>query len=282
MLGKAIWWMIISALSFALLNVLIKNLNHFNVFQIIFFRSLGTLIFTIPFIFKHKLPFFGNQKILLVTRAIIGFTAMGLFFTSIKFLPVGSAVSIRYVSPIFASFFAIFLLNERVKFYQWICFFVAFFGVVILKGFSSEITNNGLVLAILSAIFTGLVFIIIRKIGANDHPVIVVNYFMLFSAFIGGILMLQSWIFPQGKEWIFLLSLGFFGYIGQLFMTKALQQSEINAIAPLKYIEVIFTIIIGVLYFDEIYHMISILAIFLILIGLYFNTLIKIDKWSKS
>ena len=59
---------------------------------------------------------------------------MGLFFASIKFLPVGSAVSIRYVSPIFASFFAVFLLNERIKFYQWICFFIAFFGVSSLMG----------------------------------------------------------------------------------------------------------------------------------------------------
>ncbi|MGC6438177.1 MAG: DMT family transporter [Flavobacteriaceae bacterium] len=275
MSGKAIWWMILSALSFALLNVLIKYLNHFNVFQIIFFRSIGTLIFTIPFILKYKIPFFGNQKILLATRALIGFTAMGLFFASIKFLPVGSAVSIRYVSPIFASFFAIFLLNERVKFSQWICFFVAFFGVVLLKGFSSEMTNIGLMLAILSAIFTGLVFIVIRKIGTNDHPVIVVNYFMLFSAIIGGVLMLQCWIIPNGIEWVILLSLGVFGYFGQVYMTKAVQQSEINAIAPLKYIEVVFTIIIGVIYFDETYTTISVFAIILIISGLYFNTLFK-------
>lgn len=267
--------MILSALSFALLNVLIKYLNHFNVFQIIFFRSIGTLIFTIPFILKYKIPFFGNQKILLATRALIGFTAMGLFFASIKFLPVGSAVSIRYVSPIFASFFAIFLLNERVKFSQWICFFVAFFGVVLLKGFSSEMTNIGLMLAILSAIFTGLVFIVIRKIGTNDHPVIVVNYFMLFSAIIGGVLMLQCWIIPNGIEWVILLSLGVFGYFGQVYMTKAVQQSEINAIAPLKYIEVVFTIIIGVIYFDETYTTISVFAIILIISGLYFNTLFK-------
>jgi drug/metabolite transporter (DMT)-like permease len=201
--------------------------------------------------------------------------AMGLFFASIKFLPVGSAVSIRYVSPIFASFFAVFLLNERIKFYQWICFFIAFFGVILLKGFSPEITNIGLMLAILSAIFTGLVFITIRKIGANDHPVIVVNYFMLFSAFVGGILMFQSWIIPNGIEWVILLSLGFFGYFGQLYMTKAVQQSEINAIAPLKYIEVVFTIVTGVIYFDETYTMISVFAIILILTGLYVNTLFK-------
>jgi drug/metabolite transporter (DMT)-like permease len=278
---KAIRWMIFSALSFALLNILIKNLSDFNVYQVIFFRSLGTLVFTIPFLLRHKISILGNNITLLLARALVGFTAMGLFFSSVKFMPVGSAVSIRYIAPIFASFFAILFLKERIKLLQWGCFFVAFFGVTLLKGFDPKITNIGLVLAVLSALFTGLVFILIRKIGQKDHPVVVVNYFMIFSAILGGILMYQYWIYPKPHEWALLLSLGVFGYFGQLYMTKAVQLTEINAIAPLKYIEVVFTIIFGLMFFNESYSLISILAIILILFGLYVNTILAIDKGSK-
>ena len=63
--------------------------------------------------------------------------------------------------PVFC--FAILFLKERIKLLQWGCFFVAFFGVTLLKGFDPKITNIGLVLAVLSALFTGLVFILIRK-----------------------------------------------------------------------------------------------------------------------
>lgn len=160
-------------------------------------------------------------------------------------------------------------------------FFVAFFGVTLLKGFDPKITNIGLVLAVLSALFTGLVFILIRKIGQNDHPVVVVNYFMIFSAILGGILMYQYWIYPKPHEWALLLSLGVFGYFGQLYMTKAVQLTEINAIAPLKYIEVVFTIIFGLMFFNESYSLISILAIILILFRLYVNTILANDKGSK-
>ena len=280
-LVKAIRWMIFSALSFALLNILIKNLSDFNVYQVIFFRSLGTLVFTIPFLLRHKISILGNNITLLLARALVGFTAMGLFFSSVKFMPVGSAVSIRYIAPIFASFFAILFLKERIKLLQWGCFFVAFFGVTLLKGFDPKITNIGLVLAVLSALFTGLVFILIRKIGQKDHPVVVVNYFMIFSAILGGILMYQYWIYPKPHEWALLLSLGVFGYFGQLYMTKAVQLTEINAIAPLKYIEVVFTIIFGLMFFNESYSLISILAIILILFGLYVNTILANDKGSK-
>lgn len=166
-------------------------------------------------------------------------------------------------------------MKEKTKFLQWICFILAFIGVILLKGFDPQVSNIGLGLAILSAIFTGFVFIIIRKIGLKDHPVVVVNYFMIFSAIVGGILAIKDWIMPQGLEWLILLSLGVFGYFGQLFMTKAVQSTQINLIAPLKYIEVIFTMIFGILYFKESYTIMSIFAIILILTGLCFNTILK-------
>jgi drug/metabolite transporter (DMT)-like permease len=98
---------------------------------------------------------------------------------------------------------------------------------------------------------------------------------MIFSAIVGGILAIKDWIMPQGLEWLILLSLGVFGYFGPLFMTKAVQSTQINLIAPLKYIEVIFTMIFGILYFKESYTIMSIFAIILILTGLCFNTILK-------
>ena len=87
--------------------------------------------------------------------------------------------------------------------------------------------------------------------------------------------MLDNWTKPKGFQWFILLSLGLFGYYGQYYMTKALQESEVNKIAPLKYIEVIFTIVIGLIWLKEIYTLLSILGIVLILIGLTLNTATK-------
>jgi len=159
--------MFISAFAFALLNVFVKSLKDLNVYQIVFFRSFGSLFFTIPLILKLKIKITGNNKGLLITRGVIGFIAMTLFFMSLKFLSTGTAVSIRYLSPIFAAIFALFMLKEKIKPIQWVYFGIAFLGVIILKGFDREIINVGLIYIILSSIFTGLVFIIIRKIGSK-------------------------------------------------------------------------------------------------------------------
>jgi drug/metabolite transporter (DMT)-like permease len=267
--------MIISALAFTFLNVFVKSLNNFSVYQIVFFRSVGSLFFTIPFLLKNKISLLGNQKTLLVTRSVVGLISMTLFFLSLKYIAMGTAVSIRYIAPIFAAFFALIILKEKVKPIQWVFFAVAFSGVLILKGFNSEVQVEGVIFAVVSSIFAGLVYITIRKIGKDDHPVVVVNYFMVISAVIGGLLAINNWITPKGEKWLVFLSLGIFGYFAQLYMTKAMQVGETNQVAPLKYLEVIFTIIVGLIWFKEIYSLWSLLGIMLIVIGLTLNVILK-------
>ncbi|MEM6719521.1 MAG: DMT family transporter [Bacteroidota bacterium] len=278
MLKQAIQFMIISAIGFAFLNAIVKYLGDFNAYQIVFFRSIGTLFFTVPLLVKNNISMLGNKRFLLLLRGIVGVTSMALFFMSIKYLPIGSAVSLRYISPIFAAVFALFILKEKIKPVQWVFFLIAFSGVVILKGFDTQIDTTGLLLVLASAFFSGLVFIIIRKIGSQDHPIVVVNYFMMIALIAGGLLCIPYWKTPVGWEWLLLLSLGIFGYVGQLYMTKALQLAETNKAAPLKYIEVIFTMLIGLSWFDETYTLWSLLGIILIVIGLTLNTYAKTTK----
>lgn len=282
MLRKAIIYMIISALAFTFLNVMVKYLVRFDTFQIVFFRSVGSLFFTMSFLLKNKIPIYGNSKFLLVIRGIVGLTAMSLFFISLKYLTVGSAVSLRYIAPIFATFFALVLLKEKIKHIQWLFLAIAFSGVLILKGFDTQINTIGFIYAITSAFFSGLVFIIIRKIGNKDHPLVVVNYFMAIATLVGGVLAIRNWTTPVGIEWLLLLSLGVFGFFGQLYLTKAFQITETSQVAPFKYIEVIMTMLIGLLWFGETYTIWSILGILLIIFGLTCNVLVNRNKKLKN
>lgn len=275
---KAVKFMIISTLAFACMNGVVKHLTHINAFQIVFFRSISSLIFTFWVLKKHKIPVLGNNKKLLILRGLVGVTSMSFFFMSTKYLPIGTAVSLRYMAPIFATIFAVIWLKERVKSIQWLLFVVAFTGVIILKGFDTNLSTHGLVIIFISAITSGLVYVIISKIGKEDHPVVIVNYFMVISTIVGGSIAIFNWIQPVGIEWLMLLSLGLFGYIGQIYMTKAFQIASTNQVAPLKYLEVIFTLLFGVFIFSEIYTLWSLLGIVMIIVALILNALYKGKK----
>lgn len=272
---KALLFMLISTASFSLMNALIKYLNHIPGFQLVFFRSITSFIFATTYLLSNQINVLGNQRKLLSLRAIAGLISMSLFFFSFKYLSVGTAVSLRYVAPIFAAIFAVILLKEKLKPIQWFFFLIAFTGVLILKGFDSEMSNIGMLLVITASVFTGIVYILIRKIGKADHPVVVVNYFMFFSTIVGGIMCLFNWIQPKGLDWALLASLGVFGYFGQVFMTKAFQMAETSRVAPIKYTEVIFTICIGVFWFGDTYTLWSFIGLFLIVGALIANNFVK-------
>lgn len=257
------------------MNAIVKHLVHISAFQIVFFRAFSCLLFTLTFLLKHKIPVFGTKKILLTLRGVVGVISMTFFFMSTKYLPIGTAVSLRYLAPIFATIFAIFWLKEKVKPVQWLFFAIAFSGVVILKGVDVKMSSLGLLLVFISAIFSGLVYVVISKIGKQEHPVVIVNYFMVISTIVGGILSIKYWVWPNNIEWLLLFSLGVFGYFGQIYMTKAFQIAKTNQITPFKFLEVVFTVLLGVVVFLEVYSYWSVIAIALIVLGLSLNVRYK-------
>lgn len=278
---KAVRFMVIGMLGFACLNFIVKYLDHISAFQLTFFRAAGTLFITLPIIYAKKLNPFGNKKLLLLSRGIVGFTSLLLFFIALKMMPLGTCVTLRYLAPIFAAIFALWLLGETVKLPQWLFFLISFAGVFLVKGFDPDLSTLAVILVIISGALSGLVLVIIRKIGYDDHPIVVVNYFMMVSVVLGLAGSIKYWTTPQLVDWPFLILLGVFGFIGQYFMTKAVQIETTDVVAPIKYIEVPFTILIGISFFGEVYGWMSVLGFLLIVGGLVANIFYKQKVLSK-
>jgi len=220
----------------------------------------------------------GTNRKWLVLRAVVGLTAMTLFFRAIQLMPIGSAVSLRYMAPFFTAIIAVLFLGERMKPLQWLFFLMAFMGVAILKGFDPRISGGALAIILTSAFLSGCVYAIIRKIGNSEHPLVVVNYFMILATIVSGAVCLFYWLEPKGIEWLLLISLGATGFVAQFYMTRGLQIAEANLITPFKYSEVVFTLIAGWFFFGENHSLIAVGAISLIIAALLANVWIGRKK----
>lgn len=198
--SKAIFYMIYSVIAFALMNTVVKYLNDFSAYQIVFFRTIGTLCFTIPLIIKQKILILGKNKKWLFLRGLAGVISLTCFFESLNYLDLGTAVTLRYTSPIFAAIFAFIFLKEHIKPLQWFMFLIAFIGVLLIKGFGVDVNSIGLTLIFLSAIFLGLIFVLIRKIGDSEHPLVIINYFMVMAFIFGGLMSINHWKTPNLSE----------------------------------------------------------------------------------
>lgn len=278
----SIRYMLISTFAFGCMNALIKFLIHFPTFELVFFRSLSTLFITAFLLHQRGVSFRPNKPALLFIRGVLGVTSMSLFFMGAHYIPIGSAVTIRYIAPLFGGILAVIFLGERLFPLQWVFYFLAFLGVVFIKGFDASVSSLGVFMVVLAAFFSALVYIVLTKIGHQEDSIRVVFYFMLIATLTGlGGSTIENWILPNGLEIILLILLGVFGYFGQLYMTKAFQQGEASSVAPIKYAEVIFTLNFGVFLFQETYTYLSLLGIFLVVGSLTGSVLYK-NKREKA
>jgi drug/metabolite transporter (DMT)-like permease len=267
-------YMLISSLGFALVNLCVKYLDNIPVNEVVFFRSVISLGICAYFIKKQNIPFFGNNHNWLISRGIFGVTALTLFFFTIKNMPLASAVTVQYLSPIFTVIIAMFLLKEKVKPVQWLLFLVAFAGIICIKGFDERTSYLYLGLGVASALFSGFAYNSIMKCRTTDAPVTIVLYFALVATPIMGIWCLFDWKTPDGIEWALLLVIGLLTQVAQFCMAKALIMTAQSArIMPLKYVGSIYAIVIGYLIFDEQLQWLTFIGIGLVLAGIILNTL---------
>lgn len=267
--------MLISVLGFSLMNLTVKYLGRIPATELVFFRSLVSLSLCLIAFKRRKINPWGNQKLYLILRGIFGVTALSLFFYTLQKLPLGSAITIQYLSPIFTAFFGIFILGEKVKSLQWLFFLMAFSGIAMVKGFDPNVTPQLLAMGIVSALFSGLAYNCIRKVKDSDHPLVVVFYFPLIATPIMGLISSFNWIQPLGIEWALLLALGILTQIAQVFMTKALQSAEINEVISFKYLGIILALGFDLILFDVVYSSFALAGIAFVLLGVLSNIIYK-------
>jgi drug/metabolite transporter (DMT)-like permease len=279
-MSKGIGFMLISTAAFSLMQLCVKFLNHLPTHELILFRSAISLVLSLGYLIPKGINPLGNNRKFLLLRGVFGVTALSLFFITLQKLPLASAVTVQYLSPVFTAIIAIFMLGEKIKKIQWLFFGLAFLGVALLKGFDERIPMLYLGLGVLSAFFAGAAYNCIRMVKDTDHPLVVVFYFPMVATPIMLVLSYFEWITPIGWEWAWILLLGIFTQIGQVFMTKALQAEKANLVASLKYLGSVYALGFGYFIFGETYDWISIVGILLILSGVVLNVLTK--NWGKE
>lgn len=267
--------MMISTAGFAVANFFVKYLENIPTSEIVFFRSVITLVITVSMVVHLKLPLLGNNHKWLLVRGIAGASSLILFFYTLREIPMASATTIQYLSPFFTVVIAIFLLGEKVKPVRWLWFMVAFAGVVFIKGFDDRVSWEWLGLGILSAFLSAVAYNAIMKCRHTDHPYTVEMAFPLVAAPVTGIWASTEWVNPVGQEWWILLVIGLFTQVAQVFMTKALHTGKAAVVTPFKYLGVIYALLLGYFFFEETFTLLSLLGMLLVITGVLLNSFTK-------
>lgn len=243
--------MFLSTLAFSLANILVKQISHIPPMEVVFFRCLFASIFCFIGLYRAGADWKGSHRGLLLARGLFGTTALYFFFTTLQNIPLASAMTIQYLSPIFTSVIAIVLLGEKVRPFQWLFYAMAFSGVLLIEQFDARISPFYLALGIMSAFCSGVAYNLVRRMREQEHPLTVVLHFQLVGVVAGFISIFFSWTTPNGWDWFWLFMIGVFSQLGQIFLTNALQRERAAGVAIINYSGLIYAIAFGTLFFGE-------------------------------
>lgn len=270
--------MAIATLCFSLLSVCVKFVKHIPAHELILFRGIISLFISYLHIRQLKIKTFGNNHQLLLARGIWGTAALTCFFIAVQKIPLATAATLQYSSPIFTAIFGIFYLKEKVKPIQWLFISMAMVGVVLINGIDQQVDRWYFTLAVFSGIFSGLAYVIVRKLKSTDHPAVIVFYFPFVAVPIMAIWSIFDWVTPIGKDWLIILLIGLLTQLGQYLMTQSLQKENAARATSIMFIGTINAFVFSLIFFDEAYTKFNLIGIFIVSLSVMANIFITSKK----
>ncbi len=263
--------MLLSTFWFALMNVLVKKLAHLPTHELVFFRCGIAVAIGFIGLQREGVDWIGSNRRLLLLRGLFGTMGLFSFFYTVQHMPLGTAVTIQYLSPVFTAIAAMLLLREPVKPVQWIFFLICFAGVLLVKGFNMNVSWNMLALGIFGACCSAMAYTMVRSLRGLEHPLVVVLHFQLLGAVVGMILCLFNFTMPQGMDWLYLIGLGIFTQLGQITMTRSLQAEKAARVTILNYLGIFYALVFGWFLFGETHAWIELSGMLLVVAGVLLN-----------
>lgn len=249
-------WMVAASFLFAAMGVCVKlAADDFSASEIVFYRSVVALLLTTLLMRARGIAFATPCWRQQAYRGASGFASLLLYFYAITLLPLATAVTLNYTSPLFlAVYFAVFS-GMRLRLGMLLALAVGFLGVVaVLQPTLREDQWLGGLVALGSGVISGLAYFNVRQLGARGEPETrTVFYFSLFSTLCSALWMLFHEFHPvHGRGGLLLLGVGGFATLAQLCMTRAYKRGAPIVAAALAYTTIIFASLFGVAIWQEV------------------------------
>jgi drug/metabolite transporter (DMT)-like permease len=246
------------ALAFSLMTVCVKHLGgRLPVAEIVLVRSVISLAITLAMLRQAQISPWGQQRPLLILRGALGTGALLLFFEALARLPLAAATLIQYTYPTLTALTAWLLLGEPLRKRIGLAVLLGWLGVtlVVQPEWMGETVRNLPLLAVLvglgGALLTALAYVSVRRLSVREHPLVIVFYFPFISVPVTLPLLWGQGVWPTLTEWFWLIGVGLFTQLGQVWLTEGLAVLPAARATSINYVQVAFATLWGVWWFAE-------------------------------
>jgi len=262
--------MVLSALSFSLMSVCVKQLEGaIPVAEVVLARSVVSLALS-WWLLKHLgLNPWGERRRMLVLRGVVGTLALYCVYAALAELPLAAATVFQYLYPTFTTALAWGALGELAGKRIFAAMAFGWLGVwLVAQPFgATPLEPWAVAIAITGALLTSIAYVTVRSLANYEDPMVIVFYFPLVSLPLSLPWVMANPVMPSGADWAWLVGVGLFTQLGQIFLTKGLTQLPAAKATAISYVQVIFAAGWGALWFGELINISTVAGALLVLLA---------------
>jgi len=289
-----IFYMLLAALGFATMGGFAKVLKgSMNAGQLVFYRNaVGLIVLLIGFAIRPPVNK-GARFRLLIFRGMMGTIALYTLLYCILHLPLGTAMTYNLTSALFIAVFSFLLFREYHGHIVLLAVLLGFTGMLLIYKPAIHFPWYYHAAGLLSGVTSALAYITVGRLNKYYDTRIIVLSFVLTGFLVPLCFMLVryfahitpddvffiEWRWPQGIEWVYVISLGLAALFGQYCVTKAYGADKAGIVSAIGYANIIFSVFIGMALGDAFPDLMSLSGIICIILS---GVLISLEKRKTS
>ncbi|MFT6220792.1 MAG: drug/metabolite transporter (DMT)-like permease [Candidatus Endobugula sp.] len=272
--------MMMSALGFALMGVFVKIAygQGIPILEIVAARALVSAVISYVDVKRKNISLWGQRKDLLIARGAAGAIALIFVYTALAALPFAEATVLQYLHPMFTALLAVIFLREYLQKNTLVCIVLSVIGLLVMVRPSfifSDLASGYPVWAIAAAIAgafgSAVAYVLVRKLNATEDSSVIIFYFPIMALPLSLLMLGDNMVMPQGWAWLSLLLVGVATQVGQVGLTKAMKTASASKATSFSYLQIIFAMVLGMMFFDEIPTLWTVVGAVLIMLGVVIN-----------
>lgn len=247
--------------------------------QVTFFRFLIGFILVNAGMMKNGYQIGMKNKKAVLCRATLSSLAILLFFIVIQHSTTTKANIYNLTYPIFvAAFGPIFLKDERWTLKNIIGVLVSFGGILLISGVGFGTFEAVDILGIVMGTVAGLGIIALREARKTDSPNTILFYLMVIGIIITIIPFGSTFKMPTPTEWIYVIGMGTFSYLGQYTLTHGFKYVKAVEGSLISESRIFVAALCGVLFLGEEFSLAMMGGGILIFLGIVIVSV----EWSRK
>jgi len=248
-------WMVVAVSLFPFQNAAVKWLaQEYPINQIVWARFAGHLL-VVSLLFlplRGRRLFHTRRPDLQLARSFTLLASTTFFATSVIYLPLATASAIGFTAPFIVTALSVPMLGEKVGPRRWAAVLVGFAGAVIIIRPGGDAFHWAMLLTLGAALFYSIYQILTRRLATVDDAVTTIAHTAIVGTVVATCVLPFSYRMPDSllDVGLFLL-VGAIGGLSHFLVVQALRYGPASVLSPLGYFELLVTVIVGYLVFDN-------------------------------